>query len=128
MTDSYAKLYHKNEWKAKRLEILADAGFACEFCKEHGENLHVHHWWYGKTPWETCPKPVWWDDYHWAWHFLLKRLWRRQEPSQFSCVCKGCHEVVEVIKKAPQPIATLIFGVQDVEAEYNAKKGGGRNG
>lgn len=51
---SYGELLRDPRWQKKRLEILERDGWACVFCDNTEETLHVHHRRYdfGKKPWE----------------------------------------------------------------------------
>jgi hypothetical protein len=63
----YELLKHPN-WQKKRLQVLEDANWECEFCGSKEKTLHVHHKYYekGLKPWEHPD------------HSLL-------------CLCEDCH-------------------------------------
>lgn len=51
---SYSEQLKDPRWQKKRLEILSRDKFACIYCGDGTETLHVHHWYYvsGRDPWE----------------------------------------------------------------------------
>lgn len=51
---TYAEKLKDPRWQKKRLEILDDRGWACEWCCDKEKTLHVHHVLYLKNlnPWE----------------------------------------------------------------------------
>jgi len=67
-TSSFFAKYRHPKWQQKRLEVMKDAGFACERCLEDDETLNVHHIYYikGRDPWEY-------------------------DSSELVCLCESCH-------------------------------------
>lgn len=65
---SYSEKLSDPRWQAKRTEIMSRANFRCELCRDHEQQLHVHHKTYtnGRDPW----------DY---------------PASNLICVCADCH-------------------------------------
>lgn len=57
---SYWEKLKDPRWQKKRLEALAKADFACEYCYDHDSTLHVHHKQYfkGREPWEYDVKQL----------------------------------------------------------------------
>ena len=71
MKSNYSEILKDPRWQRKRLEILGDRGFRCEWCWSDKLTLHVHHQYYvkGRLPWEY---PEW----------------------CFQVLCKTCHDIV----------------------------------
>ena len=74
---TYTALLQRPEWKAKRWQLLAKAGFQCQRicwsgdrCETMGENLEVHHIRYisGRLPWQY-------------------------PDSMLRVLCRDCHEI-----------------------------------
>jgi hypothetical protein len=55
---SYSDKLKDPRWQKKRLEILSRDRFACQYCDDETNTLHVHHKYYNytKEPWEYNPE------------------------------------------------------------------------
>jgi hypothetical protein len=54
---TYSEKLKNPSWQKKRLEIFSRDGFACQFCFDTENTLHVHHLKYkGVNPWDTPDK------------------------------------------------------------------------
>lgn len=78
MAKSYSDKLKDPRWQKKRLKILERDNWACRFCDDTEETLHVHHLSYEgkKYPWEVS------DD-------------------SLITYCETCHSVIEDAKKYP---------------------------
>ncbi len=65
---SYAEQLKHPNWQRKRLEVMEEAGFACESCGDKDSMLHVHHRRYIKG--------------RMAWDY---------DNAQLACLCHKCH-------------------------------------
>ena len=67
---TYSEKLRDPRWQAKRLEIMQRANMRCEMCRDHEQELHVHHKHYspGRDPW----------DY---------------PASNLVCLCADCHDM-----------------------------------
>tara|TARA_R110000868_G_scaffold377110_1_gene642389 strand:- start:42 stop:581 length:540 start_codon:yes stop_codon:yes gene_type:complete len=74
--DTFASKYRDPRWQKRRLEIMSNAGFACEECLNKAATLNVHHKFYkkGASPWEY-------------------------NDSELMCLCEICHHEYHVNKK-----------------------------
>lgn len=68
-SDSFKDQYRHPKWQKKRLEILSDRAYECEFCQDSETELQVHHIEYTQG----------------------KKVWEYGEDN-FLCLCKPCHE------------------------------------
>lgn len=52
---TYSEKLRDPRWQKRRLEILNRDGWACQFCGDKTNTLHVHHYFYhaGMEPWES---------------------------------------------------------------------------
>ncbi len=69
---TYSELLKHPLWQRKRLEILDERGFECEYCGDKEKTLHIHHSYY-----ERGLKP--WDYPNESLHVL----------------CENCHEIAQ---------------------------------
>lgn len=74
---TYSEKLKDPRWQRKRLEILQRDSFTCCLCSDQSTELHVHHKRYERN---TAP----WD----------------YEDSNYSTLCKVCHEKVEELKSS----------------------------
>jgi len=49
----YSEKLKDPRWQKKRLEILSQNNFTCQYCGNTKETLHVHHYIYTGEPWEV---------------------------------------------------------------------------
>lgn len=77
---SYFDKLKDPRWQKLRLQMLNEAGFACEECGAEDNTLHVHHTYYeyGKDPWDypQSSLKVYCEDCHDNAHKLKKWLQR----------------------------------------------------
>ena len=71
---TYAELLKDPRWQKKRLKILNQHKWTCDYCDDKTSTLHVHHGWYQKgfRPWDYAD-----DQYH--------------------VLCDSCHEEAEEV-------------------------------
>jgi hypothetical protein len=74
---TYSEKLKDPRWQKKRLEVLQNDEFTCQFCGDVETELHVHHKTYvkGRQPWEY-------------------------DLTNFVTCCKHCHTIAEDLKKA----------------------------
>lgn len=85
MSESYSKKLTSPYWQRRRLEIMQRDEFACRFCGDKTEELHIHHTLYiaGKEPWEYDEK------------YLIT-------------VCHACHEDEEKMKEVDGLLISML--------------------
>ena len=58
MKKNYSDKLKNPKWQKKRLEIMQRDGFACKYCGDAESPLNVHHFEYGKEPWDVEDKAL----------------------------------------------------------------------
>jgi len=71
---TYSEKLKDPRWQKKRLEILERDDFSCQNCEGKSKTLNVHHWKYGKNPWDV-------------------------ENEFMTTVCEDCHKVIGEMKQ-----------------------------
>ena len=66
----YSELLKDPRWQKKRLQVLEQDNFQCQFCGDTKTTLHVHHFTYKGNPWDAADDSLCTicEDCHWIEH------------------------------------------------------------
>lgn len=77
----YAEKLKDPRWQKKRLEVLERDGFMCQWCCDTETTLHVHHFSYGKNPWDVSADSL--ITYCKHCHFIVEQ----EKDTEDDCLC-----------------------------------------
>ena len=89
---TYPEKLKDPRWQKKRLEIMERDNWTCQNCDNKDSTLNVHHWIYGKNPWDS-------------------------DSEHLTTLCEKCHK--EVKAAWDDVILEVLYGVINENADLS---------